>query len=75
MKVPEFLLTINFFSIPKENKQSKRKTASQASKQQVSNAENHDAYNTYGNLLCTISEQQQQVAKGYRDTVHSRITC
>lgn len=40
-----YLLTINFFSIPKENKQSKRKQL-QASKQQVSNAENHDAYNT-----------------------------
>ena len=29
----------------------------------------------YGNLLCMISEHQQQVAKGYRDMVHCSITC
>lgn len=63
-----------FFSIPKENKQRKENSfRPQNSKFQMLRIMMHAT--PYSNPLCMISEQQQQVAKGYRDMVHSRITC
>lgn len=73
MKVPTSSLLIFFLFLKRTNKAKENSFRPQNSKFQMLRIMMHTT--PYGNPLCMISEQQQQVAKGYRDMVHSRITC